>query len=579
MNFLPKTSPVRLTESATRKLPRSILLMVGVCYIYFGLFLRDPWKTPDIAGLATMMNLAQSGFEHLIPHIGTYNYPNEGFLTAWIGALFIKIFAPFFTLFTDELDAQIIAARMANFLYIYAFLHSLWYATYLLARRNECQPIALPFGGEPNSKNYGRMIADVAFMFTLATLGIIIPLHETSGFPLTIAILSICLYSFCRLIDRPYVGSIWFFFGCVASLLNYGLLANLPILLSAVIFIAYMPAYTRKVRLCLLVSLLAAIGSVCLILYLLVLPSDPFWFRHWINDYFLAFTLPDGRYLLALLRDSLWFFWPILPFAILAVYQWRHYLYCPHIYIPVVVCAISLCVSFFIQMDNARQLSFVVPSMTILAAMAVPTMKRHFMNVLDWFAIMVISLTMLAIWLGWIALHTGVPTQLHHNITRLLNGYEYQISPSAITLTLIVNTLWIMLVSWRLHLKPSSLWRGVVLFAGGLTLSWIMLALLWLPSINYNRSYRNMANQLAQVIQQTPHECIASYGLKVGQRAALNVFSGLNFSANPNCDLVLVQTERSVPESIPAFIYTQPILWQGGRLSDSHEYFYLIRLK
>src|SRR3546814_14953684 len=48
----------------------------------------------------------------------------------------------------------------------------------------------------------------------------------------------------------------------------------------------------------------------------------------------------------------------------------------------------------------------------ILAAFALPTLRRGVVNSLDWFAVMCFSLTTATVWLGWIALQTGWPRQI-----------------------------------------------------------------------------------------------------------------------------------------------------------------------
>ncbi|HTJ99702.1 MAG TPA: glycosyltransferase, partial [Bordetella sp.] len=55
MSPLSRTTPARLTATATVKLPRLALLGLAFAYIVFGLFMRDPWKTDDVVGLATML--------------------------------------------------------------------------------------------------------------------------------------------------------------------------------------------------------------------------------------------------------------------------------------------------------------------------------------------------------------------------------------------------------------------------------------------------------------------------------------------------------------------------------------------
>src|SRR3546814_18377445 len=81
-------------------------------------------------------------------------------------------------------------------------LWSIWYGTYLLGRRPEPQPLALPFGGEPTVRDYGRMIADAVLLLIVATVGIVWRMHETSEVPALIAFPALAYYSVARLLDR-----------------------------------------------------------------------------------------------------------------------------------------------------------------------------------------------------------------------------------------------------------------------------------------------------------------------------------------------------------------------------------------
>ncbi len=179
-------TPARLTATAATKLPRWFLLVAGLVYILAGLFYRDPWKADDVTGLATMMT-AINNHDWLLPHIGNLPYTEDGPLITIVGGVFIWLFAPLFELFFSPLDASIIASRIPNLLWFLILTSSIWYGTYLLGRRPEAQPMALPFGGEPNPKDYGRMLADAALLLIVATIGIVWRMHETSAVPATIA--------------------------------------------------------------------------------------------------------------------------------------------------------------------------------------------------------------------------------------------------------------------------------------------------------------------------------------------------------------------------------------------------------
>ena len=61
-----------------------------------------------------------------------------------------------------------------------------------------------------------------------------------------------------------------------------------------------------------------------------------------------------------------------------------------------------------------------------------------------------------------------------------------------------MTVCWFMLVRWRLARHPKVLWRSVVLSSAGTTLMWVLLMTLWLPVVNYSRTYKDVAEQIAE---------------------------------------------------------------------------------
>jgi 4-amino-4-deoxy-L-arabinose transferase-like glycosyltransferase len=202
-------------------------------------------------------------------------------------------------------------------------------------------------------------------------------------------------------------------------------------------------------------------------------------------------------------------------------------------------------------------------------------------NTLDWFAVMCFSLTAATVWLGWVALHFHWPAQISRNIARQTTGYEPVISWLAFALALVFTLAWIALVVWRLRVKPQALWRGTVLSAGGLTVTWILLVLLWQPAVDYARSYRTVSGQLAQALEQNlrPGECVRGLSLGSGQRASFLIFNNLTFTFDAKCTLILQQTSnQSLRDNTAAYSEGADVLWQGGRRADRQEVFRLLRV-
>ncbi|KAG1251006.1 hypothetical protein G6F65_018516 [Rhizopus arrhizus] len=161
--------------------------------------MRDPWKTDDAGGLATMITaIREGGITWLLPQVGLLAHAEEGPLITWVGAASIWLFGPFV--------GDITAGRLPNLLWFGITAMSVWYGTYLLGRRSEAQPLALPFGGEPAPRDYGRMLADAALLLLLATVGILQRTHETTVVPAIMACQALAFYSLARSVDRPVSG-------------------------------------------------------------------------------------------------------------------------------------------------------------------------------------------------------------------------------------------------------------------------------------------------------------------------------------------------------------------------------------
>lgn len=566
-------TPSRLTATATLKLPRLALLCLAAAYILAGLFFRDPWKSDDIIGVATMLTALREGpLAWMLPQIGNYAYAQGGPLPTWAGAAAIWLAGP--------LLGDFAAARLPNLLWFGIMTSATWYGTYLLGRRPEAQPLALPFGGEPSVRDYGRMLADTAVLLLLATVGIVLRLHESSATPALLACYALAYYGLARMLDKPLSGAFTLGVALAGAALTRALPGALPILLSIAILLLPAPRHVSLPRHWLLLAL--ALGtSLFLAWYLPAGEASPYWMDRWISWNLGQFGWPSPTNVLRTLRDLSWFLWPTWPLALLALWRWRQWTAAPHIRLPASLAGgAALCLLSMGSPFEGEFTMLVLPC-AVLGAFALPTLRRGVVNTLDWFAIMCFSLTTASVWLGWAALHFGWPPKIANNIARQTMGFEPHINLLATGLALLTTLLWAALVLWRLQTQPTALWRGTVLSACGLTATWILLALLWLPAIDYARSYRTTSAELSQAISANmrPGECVRSADLGLAQRAAFQVFSNLSFDFSGRCELVLLQTTNRKLESegLPELARQGQVLWQGGREADRHEVFMLIR--
>jgi hypothetical protein len=62
------------------------------------------------------------------------------------------------------------------------------------------------------------------------------------------------------------------------------------------------------------------------------------------------------------------------------------------------------------------------------------------------------------------------------------------------------------------------MWKSMVLPAGGTALCWLLLMTLWLPILDFARSYAPLVQRVAETIGK--QACVQIYGLSPGQAAA-----------------------------------------------------------
>lgn len=571
----PQSTPARLTANASSKLPRLVLLVLAVTYVLAGLYGRDPWKTDDVLSLATMLSALQSqGTDWLIPQLGDLKLTQDGPLSVWIGALLIYFFGPWL--------GEIGASRLTNLLWFGLTLHCVWYGTYLLGRRAEAQPLALPFGGEPTVKDYGRLIADVATLLFLATGGVLLRFHETSNVPANLAFQTLGFYAFARMMDKPKMGMLMLTLALAGAFLTRAWPGITPLLLTLpIVFFRRSALWSSRYYALIAVGLASGLIALWWIPTMLLHPA---WMNEWLYWNQLRFGIPEYENAVRPLRDLPWFLWPTWPLALLALWQWRRWTTAPHIWTPLSLVLGALVTMFISPQSNEAEYVLFVGPLAVLAAFAIPTMRRGVINTLDWFALMCFSVTVACVWIGWFALHFNVPQQISLNIARLTTGYTPHIVWWAVLLAIICTLCWGAMIVWRVKANPNALWRGSLLAAGGLTITWVMLVLLWLPAIDYVRSYRPMSAEIRKTLEslsETPGElaCLREQGLTLGPRASLYVFNHIEIVYDTKCPFVLQQTtEKKLENGEAGFSDHAEVLWQGSRGADRFDRYRILRL-
>lgn len=145
---------------------------------------------------------------------------------------------------------------------------------------------------------------------------------------------------------------------------------------------------------------------------------------------------------------------------------------------------------------------------------------------IDWFTLLFFTVSALAIWVIWIAMQTGVPAKPAANVAKLAPGFVPQFSALALVVALAATAGWCVLVWWRASRDRAPIWKSLVLPAGGAALGWVLLMTLWLPLLDYARSYGPQVRAVQAVLGADPG-CVQTVGLSRAQVAALQYHGNL----------------------------------------------------
>jgi 4-amino-4-deoxy-L-arabinose transferase-like glycosyltransferase len=222
---------------------------------------------------------------------------------------------------------------------------------------------------------------------------------------------------------------------------------------------------------------------------------------------------------------------------------WRY----PHLALPLWFVTVTVGATWFTGLSD-RALLLALPGIAALAAFALPTMRRSLSALIDWFTLLFFSFCALTIWVIWLAMQTGFPAKPAANVAKLAPGFLPEFSALAFGLALLATLAWAWLVKWRIGRHRAALWKSMVLPAAGAVLCWLLLMSLWLPLLNFARSYGPTV-QKVQVVTGSAN-CLQYAGISQAQGAALLFHAKVRLQAakQPSTECPwLVMDEKNLP--------------------------------
>ena len=517
-------TPAIVAQNAVRPLPRIALWLFCLAYLVPGLVGREPWKGEELQVFGQMLALAQGQSDWLQPTVWGQTLPLDAPLAYWMGAWAIGL-AP------SWLSAGS-AARIPFALLLALTMFSTWKAAYYLGLGARAQPVAFAFGGEAKPKDYARTIADSATLALIACLGLALLSHEATPMLMQFSFFGCAFLGASALPYHPFKSSM----ALVVALagLSFSGAPTLSVLLATgvacIIFFDKENENTSLLRMYAYALLACALGIAAIAHYF-----DLF---HWR----ISSTARDWNNWRGLVDLLVWFMWPAWPLVLWTLWQWRRQWlsqnWSRHLVLPLWFIALALCVAFMTRTED-QTLMLVLPSMATLAAFALPTFRRSFSAFIDWFTLIFFTGCAFIIWVIWIAMQTGWPPQPAANVARLAPGFVPSFSVLAFVFALMATAIWAWLVKWRVGRHRQAIWKSLVLPSGGAALCWLLLMSLWLPLLDFARSYVPWVQQIQQTMKVqggSSSDCMMTYGLNVGQMTAFHYHGGFEIKPLDNAE-------------------------------------------
>jgi len=504
-------TPAIVTQNAVSPLPRWALVLLCIAYVVPGFVGRDPWKSADVTAFGYMLELAHGHTPWLSPLLGGMPPETEGLLPYWLGAWAIQL-AP------QWVSAEM-AVRLPFALLLVITLIATWYAVYDLARSPGAQPVAFAFGGEANPPDYARAIADGGLLALIACLGLAQLSHEVTSYLVQLSCTALIFFAVAAMPHRTVAPAVALAAGMVGLTL-----AGAPALaallgLGSMVVVVYAPGSQTDHRL----RWALALGAITLAAALIAWGLDLWRWR-------IVDSGSGGKEWQSLARLLLWFGWPAWPLALWTLWRWRKQIISRqghrHLLLPLWFSAVSIAATITTQPAD-RALLLGLPALAALAAFALPTLRRSVGALIDWFTLLFFTVSALAIWVIWIAMQTGVPAKPAANVAKLAPGFVPQFSALALVVALAATVGWCSLVWWRAARNRAPIWKSLVLPASGAALGWLLLMTLWLPLLDYARSYRPQVRSVMAALGPSPG-CVQTVGLNRAQVAALQYHGGLS---------------------------------------------------
>jgi hypothetical protein len=534
LKSVTQTTPAIVPQSAVRRLPRLALWLFCAAYVLPGLLGREPWKGNEFTAFGHMLALAEGASDWFNPSAWGQVPELDALLPYWLGAWAIQL--------AHHWVSAGLASRIPFALLLALSLSATWHGVYYLALSPQAQPVPFAFGGEARPKDYARTIADGGVLALIACLGLTLLSHEASPILTQLAFVSCAFYGVAALPYHPRYSLTALIIGllglCLSGAPSFAVLMAVGSALLCLLDRASTSIQTARRHALWLFTMGLAVAALATALNV--------WQWRLVPQH------TDGHEWRDLLRLMAWFTWPAWPLAVWTLWRWRNQWtslnWSRHLVLPMWFTMLIVGTSLMTRSSD-QTLLLALPAFASLAAFALPTLRRSVAALIDWFTLLFFSGCAFVIWVIWIAMQTGWPAQPAANVARLVPGFQPSFGWIAFIVAFAATAAWVGLVMWRTAKHRQALWKSLVLPAGGAALCWLLLLTLWLPLLDFARSYKPWVTQIQGVMakqeaRESKDVCLLSYGLDVGQMTAFHYHGGFDVKT---AEMTPAQQQRTCP--------------------------------
>lgn len=501
-------------------------------YVLAGLFGRDPWRGEDVIHIGAAWQMLTQG-DWLAPTLAGRPL-HEPPLYYWSAALLGQLLGAWLPLHD--------AIRLASGLWVALALTALYYA---------------------GREIHGQNSAAATPLLLAGCAGLVVNAHEAQ--PLLVALAAYCgvLLAVAAAARRPLPALLGFALSLTACLLGSGLAATLPVLL----FPLLLAAFRRDNRHLLL---LALGGSLLFLILASLWPLTLFWLApERLQDWWQAETgqisLAGNSAAIAIAYFSRL---PSVAFPTLFVALWSLWLSFRQRQFPsapqwaalwpaLVLFVLTLAMLVLAYPPRELPMLLLLPPLALIATPGALALRRGASAALDWFSALGFSFFIAVLWLGWLALTWGWPEKLAQRAATLRPDFIAQFNGFTLLAALAGTFGWL----WLLATLPRSPYRSLVRWSMGVTVFWLLACLLLMPWFDHSRSYRPLAEAIAQRVASSP-SCIAERDLGPAELASLAYFSGIEaqpYRDGTSCRWLLVKAPIQ-PRQGPGWV----LKWEGN---------------